>query len=63
MAGLQDRLGTLNDLVSGPLVLGEIGLEDHPDAETLVVHADKDKLIDHAQSALDDVIDAKRFWR
>jgi len=63
MSGLQDRLGTLNDLVSGPLVLSEIGLEDHPDAETLVVHADKDKLIDHAQSALDDVIDAKRFWR
>ncbi|WP_429807137.1 CHAD domain-containing protein [Ensifer sp. B1-9] len=63
MTALQGRLGTLNDLVSGPLVLGEIGLEDHPDAETLVVHTDKDRLIDHAQNALDDVIDAKRFWR
>ncbi|WDZ78803.1 CHAD domain-containing protein [Ensifer adhaerens] len=63
MTGLQDRLGTLNDLVSGPHVLEAIGLEDHPDAETLVVHADKDKLIDQAQSALDDVTDTKRFWR
>lgn len=63
MTGLQDRLGTLNDLVSGPQVLDEIGLEGHPDAETLVLHTDKDKLIDHAQNALDDVIDAKRFWR
>lgn len=63
MSTLQDRLGILNDLVSGPVVLAEIGLEDHPDADTLVVHADKDKQIDSAQSALDDVIDAKRFWR
>ncbi|OCP04474.1 MULTISPECIES: CHAD domain-containing protein [unclassified Ensifer] len=63
MTALQDQLGTLNDLVSGPLVLGEMGLEDHPDAETLTVHADKGKLIDRAQGALDDVIDVKRFWR
>jgi inorganic triphosphatase YgiF len=63
MAALQDELGTLNDLVSAPHVLGEIGLEDHPDAGTLVVQANKDKLIDRAQAALDDVIDVKRFWR
>ncbi len=63
MSALQDELGTLNDLVSAPHVLCEIGLQDHPDAETLVVHADKDKLIDRAQGALDDVIDVKRFWR
>ncbi|MEI2296707.1 CYTH and CHAD domain-containing protein [Ensifer sp. MJa1] len=63
MTGLQDRLGTLNDLVSGPHVLEAIGLEDHPDAEALTVHADKEKLIDSAQNALDDVIDVKRFWR
>lgn len=63
MTGLQDRLGTLNDLVSGPQVLETIGLEDHPDAEALMVHANKERLIDSAQTALDDVIDAKRFWR
>ncbi|HEV7309599.1 CHAD domain-containing protein [Ensifer sp.] len=63
MTGLQDRLGTLNDLVSAPLVLEDVGLDDHPDAEALTVRTDKEKLIDSAQGALDDVIDAKRFWR
>ena len=62
MAGLQDQLGLLNDLVTGPSVLDKHGLIDHPDAKDVVSHLNKDKLIAGSQAALDDVLDAKRFW-
>ncbi|MGF6177717.1 CHAD domain-containing protein [Ensifer sp. 4252] len=63
MGLLQDELGALNDLVSGPDVLRMQGLLEHPDAQALVSHANKASLIGKAQGALDDVIDSKRFWR
>ncbi|AYG63407.1 CHAD domain-containing protein [Rhizobium jaguaris] len=63
MERLQDQLGTLNDLVIGPDVLEKHGLRSHPEAETLVSHANKTSLIEEAQSCLDDVLDTKRFWR
>jgi hypothetical protein len=63
MESLQDQLGALNDLVTGPVVLETYGLHDHPDTKALLSHADKSSLIGKAQSALDDVLDAKRFWR
>ncbi|WP_245312305.1 hypothetical protein [Rhizobium sp. R693] len=53
----------MNDLVTGAIVLADIGLGDHPEAEALTVHGDKDAMIRSAQTALDDVIDAKKFWR
>lgn len=63
MEALQDELGLLNDLATGPSVLDKHGLTNLPDAEKLILHADKRSLIDQAQTALDDVLDAKRFWR
>jgi len=63
MASLQDELGALNDLVTGPDVLEKLGLSDHPARDSIVSHADKSRLIDGAQIALDEVIDAKRFWK
>lgn len=63
MGELQDHLGALNDLVTGPAVLEKHGLSDHPARESVLSHADKQKLIDAAQAAIDDVVEAKRFWR
>jgi inorganic triphosphatase YgiF len=63
METLQDELGALNDLATGPEVLEGQGLRGLAGADELIVHADKAKLIRSAQEALDDVIDAKRFWR
>lgn len=63
MEALQDKLGALNDLATGPDVLDKHGLRDHPEADKLISHADKSALIRKAQDALDDVLDAKRFWR
>ncbi len=63
MEVLQDKLGALNDLSTGPGVLEKYGLSDHPGAEELLSHAKKAVLIKEAQVALDHVLDAKRFWR
>jgi triphosphatase len=63
MEALQDELGALNDLATGPDVLEGHGLLGLAGADELIVHADKTKLIRLAQDALDDVLDAKRFWR
>lgn len=63
MEVLQDKLGALNDLSTGPGVLEKYGLSDHPDAEAALSHAKKAVLIEEAQVALDHVLDAKRFWR
>jgi|AraplaMF_Cvi_mMF_1032049.scaffolds.fasta_scaffold00257_21 CHAD domain-containing protein len=63
MAKLQDYLGLLNDLATGPNVLRKHGLTNHPACDSVASHADKGALIDHAQASLDNVLDAKRFWR
>jgi CHAD domain-containing protein len=63
MEALQDELGALNDLATGPEVLEGHGLRNLPGADELIVHADKAELIKTAQDALDDVLDARRFWR
>ncbi len=63
METLQDELGELNDLATGPEVLQSYGVGDIVGAGELISHSDKSTLIDNAQQALDDVMDAKRFWR
>lgn len=63
MESLQDELGALNDLATGPSVLERYGLAGRPDAGSVLSHAKKVSLIEAAQAALDDVLDAKRFWR
>ena len=63
MEALQDRLGALNDLAIGHEVLKKYGIEETPEAQKLIFRADKSQLIEKAQIALDDVLDAKKFWR
>ncbi|MGO7685183.1 hypothetical protein ACC696_10800 [Rhizobium ruizarguesonis] len=53
----------MNDLATGPNVLQQHGLADHPARESVVSHDDKNALIRMAQSSVDEVIDTKRFWR
>ncbi len=58
--GLQDLLGELNDLVTGPEVLAALGVE-----ETLPVpsKAERRRMLESAEDALDTLLDVKRFWR
>jgi CHAD domain-containing protein len=63
MEDLQDQLGALNDLATGPEVLDQHGLSAHSARDEVVSHANKAKLIDKAQSALDEVVDTKPFWK
>nr|WP_246714695.1 CHAD domain-containing protein [Rhizobium leguminosarum] len=63
MEELQDYLGALNDLATGPNVLAQHGLANHPARDSVVSHDDKNALIRMAQSSVDEVIDTKRFWR
>jgi triphosphatase len=63
MEGLQDELGDLNDLATGPEVLESCGVNTIAGASDLVSHSDKATLISRAQQALDDILDCKRFWR
>lgn len=60
MENLQDVLGSLNDLATRPQVLEKMGLP----AETMPTDKrSKDKLLLSAEDALDDLLEAKRFWR
>jgi inorganic triphosphatase YgiF len=63
MEGLQDQLGSLNDLATAPDMLSELDLSNVAGAEDLVSAADKDKLLHDAAEAHDIFVDAKRFWR
>ncbi|WP_245294233.1 CHAD domain-containing protein [Rhizobium etli] len=63
MSTLQDHLGDLNDLATGPDVLDRHGLASHPARDSVILHADKGLLIAKAQQAVDEVLDVKRFWR
>lgn len=63
MGDLQDHLGALNDLATGPAVLEKYGLSDHPARESILPVGDKRKLISAAQAAVDEVLETKRFWR
>ncbi|WP_280524704.1 CHAD domain-containing protein [Rhizobium grahamii] len=62
MEALQDQLGALNDLATGPEVLEKHGLADHPAKASVVSHAQKSALVEKAQAAVDEVLDTKRFW-
>jgi len=60
---LQEELGALNDLVTSPEVLKKHGLADHPASGSVVSDRDKAGLLGKAQSAVDEMLDIKRFWR
>ncbi len=63
MEGLQDQLGSLNDLATAPEMLSKLDLSDVADAEDLFSAADKDKLLNDAAEAHDTFVDTRRFWR
>ncbi|MEZ5801895.1 MAG: CHAD domain-containing protein, partial [Rhizobiaceae bacterium] len=63
MEKLQDRLGALNDLVTGPDVAAKYGLDGLEGPEQERSPGNKTKLIERSQAALDDLLDAKKFWR
>lgn len=60
---LQDRLGALNDLATAPELLIKLGLADQEGATALRAHdAGKNKMLDRAEDAHDELFDTKRFW-
>lgn len=63
MEELQDRLGALNDLVTGPDVAAKYGLDGLEGPEQERSPRNKTKLIERSQAALDDLLDTKKFWR
>lgn len=63
LAELQDQLGALNDLATGPQVLARLGLADDPQAAALLEVQGKADLLEVAAEAQDALVDAKRFWR
>ncbi|WP_240545142.1 CHAD domain-containing protein [Sinorhizobium fredii] len=63
MEGLQDQLGSLNDLATAPGMLAELELTHTAGAEDLFNADDKEKLLHDAAEAHDIFVDTKRFWR
>ncbi|WP_234844012.1 CHAD domain-containing protein [Sinorhizobium meliloti] len=63
MEGLQDQLGSLNDLATAPDMLSKLALSGVPGAGDLVSAADKGTLLNATAEAEDAFVDAKRFWR
>jgi len=63
MEQLQDELGLLNDMATAPTVVRTLELESHPDADSLIVLGNSEKLVSAAQSTLDELMERKRFWR
>lgn len=63
MEGLQDQLGSLNDLATAPDMLSKLALSGVPGAGDLVSAADKGTLLNATAEADDAFVDAKRFWR
>lgn len=60
---LQDQLGAISDLASTSKLLHELGLSNDPAVDSLLGGISKRDLLKAADSAHDDLIDAKCFWR
>jgi CHAD domain-containing protein len=63
MEGLQDQLGSLNDLATAPVMLSKLDLTNMAGAEELFSADDKEKLLHDAVDAHDAFVDTRRFWR
>lgn len=63
LKGLQDQLGTLNDIANAPKLLARLGLANHPQAAALSGAKQKHRLLAAAAASVDELIGAKRFWR
>ncbi|GHD04901.1 CHAD domain-containing protein [Tianweitania populi] len=62
LEGLQEELGSLNDIAAAPALIETLGLTDHPDAQSLLAGAKKKKRLAAAVEAHGTFVDAKRFW-
>jgi triphosphatase len=60
---LQDQLGAINDLATAPEVIAKLGIQDDPEAESLLGKGKRKSLIAAAAEAHDALVDAKPFWR
>ena len=60
---LQDQLGALNDMAAGSQLLERIGLAGEPATASLIAKGNKKGLLEAAEDAYVDLVDAKRFWR
>lgn len=58
MQALQGHLGDLNDLATAPVVLARLGVAAEPPAAN-----ERERLIEAAADAYDDLMDRKPFWR
>lgn len=63
MSGLQDELGSLNDLATAPVMLSSLGPSDVGGAEDLFNADDKTRLLNQAAEVHDTFVETKRFWR
>jgi triphosphatase len=63
LEGLQDHLGSLNDLATAPAMLSQLNLSDVAGAGDLFSAADKKKLLQAAGQAHVTFVDTRRFWR
>jgi inorganic triphosphatase YgiF len=63
MEGLQDQLGSLNDLATAPDMLSKLDLTNMAGAEDLFSADEKEKLLHNAVDAHDAFVDTRRFWR
>ncbi|TKB06571.1 MAG: CHAD domain-containing protein, partial [Mesorhizobium sp.] len=63
MEGLQDQLGSLNDLVTAHDMLAALELSDAAGAKDLYSADDKSKLLKDAAEAHDALVNTRRFWR
>lgn len=63
LEALQTHLGDLNDEVTGRAVLVSLGIPPEQAAAALGAAIDRAALLQSAEEAYDELIDARRFWR
>lgn len=63
LQALQESLGTLNDLVTAPVILARLEIGDPPDAVALLFPDNRKKLLNVSDEAHAALVDGKRFWR
>lgn len=63
MRGLQDLLGSLNDIATAPDMLAALELSDVAGAKDLFSADDKSKLLKDAAEAHESFVKTRRFWR
>lgn len=63
LEALQEALGTLNDLMTAPAALNQLGIANSPDTMAMLFPDSRKKLLETAGEAHAALVDAGRFWR